>query len=247
MSNETQEQKKTNWTAIDPQQLLSGALGGLFTETVNIDAKGDAFAQAAPVDDGKYAFILGPSADPNVNTVEGGHFDARAGKPATDIIKLNLSLTIAQGLEGQDPAKLIGKTKRFDKSFSTATKIVNGVATSEIATILKYLGADLSAAIASGQLTNVALAATLLQSVMSGTAQIGGSTVWKGGYKEGKERADGSKEFGKFLVVGQKNFPLAPGGKPGEGPYLTQFTKDGVEIRAKAYLRNEFFSLIQNQ
>lgn len=237
MNEQTQE--NNNWTALDPSQLTGT---GLFSERVNIDAKADAFASAPPVDDGKYVFLLGPSSDPQVPTLQARHYDANGDKPAMNVIRVNTSLTIVQGFEGQDPTRLVGKVKRFDKAFSTFPRTVNGLPTNEVATILQFLGADLSEVIASGQLTNEMLAATLNAALVAGQSQIGGSTVWKAGWTQNK--AD-PKDRGKWLVQGQKNFDLLPGGVAGVGPYNPIYSRNGVEARAKAYLRNEFFSLVK--
>lgn len=237
----TQEQTKTSpWAAIDPAA-LNGA--GLYSEKVVINPTADAFAKAPPVDDGKYIFLLGPSAKPEVPTLEGRVLPANGDKPAANLIRVNCSLTIVSRADGTTNG-LEGKIKRFDKSFSANSRNKGGVMVNEVATLLGYLGIGNIPA----EVSNEVLAGTLNQILMTGQAQIGGATVWRGGFTKKKlaNGEDDPKDFGKWTIQGQRNFPLAPGGAPGVGPFSTTAFVDGKEIFAKAYLRDDgFFSLTQ--
>lgn len=232
--NETQTQteatKGPEWQNLDESKLGVG----LYAEKVNFDAGADAFAVIPPVPDGKYAATLGPSTDSKSPTLQVKQWPATAEKPALTVIRINATLTLTTPLDpGVSADVLKGKTKTFDKAFSTQVKTRNGQKVSEAVTLLSYLGYNVEP----GTSAEV-IAKTLLDILKSGQAQIGVKTVWKAGFQEGEvDENTGRKAFGSFKMVGMSKFPLLPNGT--HNPVLD-------DRPAKAYI-SDVFSLTAKQ
>lgn len=238
-ATEQNVEQKSKWEAVDPNSFGKG----LYSEKVTTEEGASAFRQSNPIDDGKYAFLIKKSNDPKKPYTETIHFEAKGDKAAGTYYKVNLTLTAVdvvneEGRPVRSKDSLKGKQVEFDASFDTMPKKdrQTNTTTSTLGSLLQLLGVNLPVEATADQLM-----ATILQIVATGQAMVGNSTTWRADFvKDDKD----PKDYGKFTYVGQKSFPLVPGGVAGVGPYDPNVVGSKGETRAKAYLsKNGWFSL----
>lgn len=203
--------------------------GGFFTELVNVDPNGDAFALAPPIPDNEYIARLIPSRDPEHPTLESITWPEKMVdgvlKPEATIIKVNFNFLVESFLDpAADNTILKGKNLRFDEEVTSKVKLRDGLATSGTTTLLKYLG---YATPAGSKAIDVAL--MLKQLIESGEARLKVKTRWKAAWQQGTRDDAGKYTYGKWRVSGQTNFPLISIGK-----YSPKITVDGEEFTARA-------------
>jgi hypothetical protein len=230
METQTQTPGATTETKSKLQAVDFATLGnGLYSENVIVDGTADAFAFASPVDDGWYVAGLKRPSDPATPFIQYREPGVSSeGKPYGKSLIINFDEVIEShanpALSNDD---LKGKPKRFDNNVSTFVVEREGKPTSEAITFLTYLGAT----IPPGTTIDIEKVAQALgNAIDTGTAKILVRTQWKGGWIKGVK----GQSRGKWSISGQSNFPLAPGGVTGKGPYNSTIVVNGEETHAMA-------------
>jgi hypothetical protein len=222
--------QKASWAAIDPTTLGQG----FYSEKVEIDPGADSFVIAPPIPDGKYLATIQLSTDPQTPPLEGIHYAATTGRDgqqrdAKNVIRVNTELVVLQFANPElDNSVLQGRSKKFEKGFSTQIRKTATGNASEAVTLLNYLGVNVPAG------TDAEVVAQALYQKLSSDPRpiVGVEIVWKAGFSKDKSNP---KDFGSWAVVGMRNFPLLP-----TGLHSPIATVNGTEYHAKAYILRLF-------
>jgi hypothetical protein len=223
--SETATVTESNLKAIDVSAL------GDNTEIMEVDPTANAFDRSKPLPDARYKATIGlPSTEEGrKNMLKEGTVTKEGQYKGNKYYIVTAELKINEFLDPQADNKILqGKQRTFEMRFSSFQRMIDGKPTSEIATALVAMGAQISGKVGVGQLV-----AAFVQ-MLGGGALVGAETQWEA-QVEGNEIGRNGKKLWVTVKRGEKNFPIDPAG--GHNPEITVGDKQG---RARAEIKSIF-------
>lgn len=186
------------------------------TEVMEIDPGANAFDRAKPLSDDEYKAAIGlpGTAEGQKNMLH--EYPIKNGPNAgTKFYTVTAELKINEYVDvKKDPKFLQGKSRTFEKRFSSMSRMIDGKPTNEIATALIAMGYKIE-----GPVKVADLISTFIKA-LGGGGVVGVETQWEAQVETNDLNKNGNgKKTWKTVRRGEKNFPPDPGG--GFNPEIT--------------------------